>query len=301
MRILIVDDSRAMQTIVKRGIQQLGYDNIEIKKASNGQEALDIIRTWEPQLVLSDWHMPEMTGLELLQALNRQMLSVTIGFVTTESSEKRLQEARNSGAQFVVQKPFDTKTLHDAVLPIIQGCLDSEKHLEEHHQQESPAEHIILPSTDQLAEAFNQRASLTVTCKPSIPILLQKKYYPYLLGIYTDADKKAIHAMALADLPSICALGVAMGEISEEAVHIALADKALPKRIIENCRELFKVAETTLYNDAQKSHLALRNANLIRKHNDRLESILRKESEERLDVEILVPDMEPGKLTFIVS
>lgn len=301
MKILVVDDSKAMQTIVKRGIQQLGYDNIDIKKASNGEEALNIIRTWEPQLVLSDWHMPEMTGLELLQALNRQMLSVTIGFVTTESSEQRLQEARDAGAQFVVQKPFDTKTLHDAVLPIIQGELDSEKHLEEQHQQEQLSEHIILPSIENLAEKMNEQTSSVIRCCAAKPIELDNNRFPYMLGVYTDASQKAIHAMALADLPAICNMGVALGNVTEETVLLALADRALPKVVIENSRKLLKDIEKTLFNDAQKAHLVLRNANLMRKHNDRLVQLLEKGPEERLDVMIKVSDMDVGCLTFIVS
>jgi CheY-like chemotaxis protein len=57
-KILIVDDSKAMQTIVNRGIQAMGYSEIETRLASDGNEALDICRTWEPELVLCDWHMP---------------------------------------------------------------------------------------------------------------------------------------------------------------------------------------------------------------------------------------------------
>jgi len=66
MKILIVDDSRATQVIVRRVIEQLPYNSIAIANADNGKEGLEVIRTWEPDLIISDWHMPEMTVQESL-------------------------------------------------------------------------------------------------------------------------------------------------------------------------------------------------------------------------------------------
>ena len=301
MKILIVDDSRAMQTIVRRGIEQLGYDNIELKKADNGQQALDIIRAWEPELVLSDWHMPEMTGMDLLQSLNRQMLGVTIGFVTTENSETRIQEALAAGAQFVVQKPFDFQTLHEAVLPIIQGSFESEKTLTESQDEKSIAEHIILPSVSQLEECINQTAIAKIQFKEVEPIKLSSSHAPYVLGLYSDARQKAIHAVAIADLRAACTLGACMGNIAEENIHIIMAERALAKPVIENCRTLFKAAETVLLNDEKQTHLSLRSANVMRKNNESVERLLEKTEKERLDVGIKIPGLDPGRLTFIVS
>lgn len=67
VRFLIVDDSKAMQTIVRRTLVAAGYTDHEFQYAYNGQEALEIITEWKPDIVLSDWHMPEMTGIELLK------------------------------------------------------------------------------------------------------------------------------------------------------------------------------------------------------------------------------------------
>lgn len=301
MKILIVDDSRAMQTIVRRGIEQLGYDNIDIKKADNGHQALDIIRVWEPELVLSDWHMPEMTGMELLQSLNRQMLGVTIGFVTTESSETRIQQALDSGAKFVVQKPFDFKTLHEAVLPIIQGCFESEKTLHESQEEKNIAEHIVLPSATQLQEKINQTVIAQIQFKEVGPIKLDTSHGPYVLGLYSDARQKAVHAVAIADLRAACTLAASMGNISEENIHIILAERALPKMVIENCRKIFKATETILLNDENQTHLTLRSANVMPKNNESVEKLLEKSGQERLDVGIKIPGLDPGRLTFIVS
>jgi CheY-like chemotaxis protein len=71
MKFLIVDDSRAVQTIIKRILENTGYREIELRTALNGDEALAILEGWQPDLVLTDWHMPGMTGLELLQTIRQ--------------------------------------------------------------------------------------------------------------------------------------------------------------------------------------------------------------------------------------
>jgi CheY-like chemotaxis protein len=303
MKILIVDDSRAMQTIVRRGIEQLGYDKIELKKASNGMEALDIVRVWEPDLVISDWHMPEMTGFELLTALNREMLDIKIGFVTTESSEHKLQEALNAGAQFIVQKPFDSKTLHEAVLPIIQGSIEGEKLLDEHHNKTegNQANHILLPDIDMLKRTLTGLAKKPIHIQPAQAIILKSKLYPYLLGLYGSKDKQSVHAIAIADINAVCILGALLGKISEEEVYISLAEKALPKVIIDNCQSVFRTLETILINTQEKEHLLLRSSNLMRKPNSNINKLLVKTSNHRLDVQLSMQDYGLGHLTFIVS
>ena len=106
-RFLIVDDSRAIQAIVRRVVENCQYPNAEIRVASNGQEALDVLNTFKPDLLITDWHMPKVSGLELLQTMRQSgMTDIQVGFITTESSETLLNEARTNGAAFVINKPF---------------------------------------------------------------------------------------------------------------------------------------------------------------------------------------------------
>src|ERR1700677_494158 len=69
MKILIVDDSTAMRMIVKKTLRQAGFDGHEFTEAEDGAKALAAIKASKPDLVLSDWNMPNMTGLQLLEAL----------------------------------------------------------------------------------------------------------------------------------------------------------------------------------------------------------------------------------------
>ena len=106
MKIRIVDDSKAMRSIVRRHVSQAGFEGADITEAENGQEALDTIRAGRPDIVLSDWNMPVMTGIELLEALRTEGNDVPLGFVTSESSADFKDRAFDAGAAFMITKPF---------------------------------------------------------------------------------------------------------------------------------------------------------------------------------------------------
>lgn len=110
MRILVVDDSRAMRMIVIRTLRQAGFGDHSFLEAANGTEALQCCATETLDLVLSDWNMPEVSGLELLQRLRAGGNGVRFGFVTSESSDTTRAIAERAGAQFVIAKPFTTDT-----------------------------------------------------------------------------------------------------------------------------------------------------------------------------------------------
>ena len=66
MKILIVDDSKVMRSIVKRTLRQAGFGNHDVVEAGNGAEGLEQVSEHTPDLVLCDWNMPEMNGIEML-------------------------------------------------------------------------------------------------------------------------------------------------------------------------------------------------------------------------------------------
>ncbi len=106
MNILVVDDSLAMRMIVIKTLREAGYDGHDIAQAEDGARALDLIRESEPDIVLCDWNMPNMTGPELLSALNEEGINPKFGFVTTEGSDAMREKATELGARFLITKPF---------------------------------------------------------------------------------------------------------------------------------------------------------------------------------------------------
>lgn len=122
MRILIVDDSKAMRLIVRRHLRQAGLDGHEIEEAVSGKDALDKIRVSAPQVVLSDWNMPEMTGIELLEALGKEGIKLLFGFVTSEGTPEMRSRAAAAGAKFLIAKPFSPEDFETALRPLVQAA-----------------------------------------------------------------------------------------------------------------------------------------------------------------------------------
>lgn len=119
MDILLVDDSKVMRTLVQRAIRQAGYRGLEFGEAENGVQALVKLQENNPKLVLSDWNMPEMTGIELLQQVRANANKVPFGFVTSESSAQIRELAVTSGASFVITKPFTSDEVQAALTPFL--------------------------------------------------------------------------------------------------------------------------------------------------------------------------------------
>ncbi|MCZ2811003.1 MULTISPECIES: response regulator [unclassified Modestobacter] len=119
MKILVTDDSRVMRQIVIRTLRQAGYDDHDIVEAVDGRDAFDKVGSEKPDLVLSDWNMPEMTGIECLEALRASGSQVPFGFVTSEGSPEMREKAANAGALFLIAKPFNEDTFKEALDGVI--------------------------------------------------------------------------------------------------------------------------------------------------------------------------------------
>lgn len=111
MKILIVDDSSVMRKILLRTLRQAGFDGHEFAEAVNGADGLEKVKSEDPDVVISDWNMPEMTGIDFLRSLRSEGIDKPFGFVTTEGSPTMRQTAIEGGANFFIEKPFTPETL----------------------------------------------------------------------------------------------------------------------------------------------------------------------------------------------
>lgn len=119
MNILVVDDSAAMRMMVIKTLRQAGFKGHDIVQAKDGADALEQIKAAKPDLVLADWNMPNMTGLELLTALNDEGIGVTFGFITTEATAEMRAKATDAGASFLITKPFTAESFEKTLGPVI--------------------------------------------------------------------------------------------------------------------------------------------------------------------------------------
>lgn len=115
MRVLVVDDSKAMRMIVIRTLRQSGVSIDEIQEAADGADALAAVSTFSPDLILSDWNMPNMSGIEFLEALRASGDTTMFGFVTSESNPAMKDQALAAGAGFLLTKPFDGERLAEVI------------------------------------------------------------------------------------------------------------------------------------------------------------------------------------------
>ncbi len=115
MKILVVDDSAVMRKLITRSIRQAGFGEAEIVEAEDGLVALDVARTELPDVIIADWNMPNMTGIEMLGALRAEGDMVRVGFVTSESTGEIRAMADEAGASFFLTKPIQDGQLQAAL------------------------------------------------------------------------------------------------------------------------------------------------------------------------------------------
>ncbi len=104
---LVVDDSRAVRMILAKTMKELGY---EVREAANGREAMEVMDSerMAVSLVLTDWNMPEVNGLELLKKLRQdpELAALVVIMITTETELDQMSAALEAGANEYVMKPF---------------------------------------------------------------------------------------------------------------------------------------------------------------------------------------------------
>jgi two-component system chemotaxis response regulator CheY len=111
MPILIVDDYKTMLKIIRNLLKQLGFTNVE--EAMDGSEALGKLRDGEFDLVISDWNMEPMTGLQLLKEVraDERLRAVPFIIITAESKIENVVAAKEAGVSNYIVKPFNAQTL----------------------------------------------------------------------------------------------------------------------------------------------------------------------------------------------
>jgi two-component system chemotaxis response regulator CheY len=120
MKILVVDDMSTMRRIVKNIVKQLGFANVD--EAENGQEALVKLKSESFGLVISDWNMPVMTGIDLLRAIRAddKLKAIPVLMVTAEAQKENLVEAIQAGVSNYIVKPFTAEILQEKMNKIFK-------------------------------------------------------------------------------------------------------------------------------------------------------------------------------------
>ena len=122
IKVLVIDDAPAMRKIVIINLKKLGFDDDHIIVAQDGAEGLKRIIKGEPTLILCDYHMPKMTGLELLKILqnDEELKNIPFIMVTSDSNKEKINESKKEGVNEYIIKPFNAAELKKRIKSVLK-------------------------------------------------------------------------------------------------------------------------------------------------------------------------------------
>jgi CheY-like chemotaxis protein len=224
MAILVVDDSRAMRMLVLRELRKAGHDGGGTIEAENGRDALDKLGTGSVDLIVSDWNMPDMSGIELLCELRGRGIDVPFGFVTSESSGEIRRKAIEAGASFLVVKPFQGDDLNrevSAALGAAQGIGEG-----------GP----VGGAPESLDAVLSGLLGREVDSRPCPP---PGKEVTRAVARYQDTDGRTIYFVA--EMAVAVAMGAALSRIPGRQAEEWSQSRAMPEAIQQNFHECANV------------------------------------------------------------
>lgn len=127
IKILIVDDSGPMRAVIIKTVKAAGFGGAVFLQAKDGQEALDILEKENVNLVMTDYNMPHLNGLELVDRMkhDEKMKEIPVIAVTTDGNPRRIIEFIEKGASDYVRKPFTPEVISEKLKRILgdaDGC-----------------------------------------------------------------------------------------------------------------------------------------------------------------------------------
>jgi len=123
LNVLIVDDSKVVRFVIKKSLDIAGVPTSTVFEAENGREGLEILNKEWIDLVFVDINMPVMTGLEMIDIMNRDgiLSSIPVVIISTEGSETRIDNLKSKGVRAYIRKPFKPEVLKKVVDEVVGG------------------------------------------------------------------------------------------------------------------------------------------------------------------------------------
>lgn len=286
MKILIVDDSRAMQAIVRRAVIETGIEALDIQTASSGHDALNQVQSFKPDVVLTDWHMPGMTGLQMVQTMRQMGLRDTyVGFVTTETQNDRVQEALNNGANFVLNKPFKDEELREK-LGAIANKISSKPII---------FKPITLEGLTAVVRETLKEVPFRLVEKELTSADLSKEN---LLALYRSEITKALTAVAVLDLPALTMMGA--GALGMQPADVKpMLETESPTEDIQNQAADFLGRAATAMRAEKPGELSMLKQSLVSKDFAKLQELLR-HNRGQAYFKLDIPGYGSGRMGFLL-
>ena len=214
---IVVDDSRAIQSIICRAIAGGGYGKDSIHAVSSGVEALALLGTLRPDLIITDWHMPGISGLDLVKTLRQSgHKDIKVGMVTTELSEVRMAEARQNGVEFILHKPFKDGEL----LAAIEKSVGSPSLCRETHPAGiDPGGREGIAGVDAVIGVLNAiMPAAPFSVVKAATFELDPPPRKVLVGLYSEHEAKTVAALCIMDMA--CAALIAAAKLGQNLAQM---------------------------------------------------------------------------------
>lgn len=289
-RVLIVDDSRAVLVILRRLVQKVVGPAVDVRSAISGQDALDMMPSFSPDLIITDWHMPGVTGIEMLQTLRQTgHTKVRVGFVTADTTHERMEEARSNGADFVVTKPFRD----DELVGAIRQSLDSAPVQPAPNLSVGPMRADVIERL--LKVALKQVKFELKECEPMMP----KTLTPFLMRCqYGQGASDTPSVVGLLDFPALCVIGAASGSDSTDQAAAAI-DKGRPDpEIVQRASTFMRIASKLIHGHTDANPYRMLRAQVVSRGVGELDELLTM-AHERTDVRVTVAGCGEARITFL--
>lgn len=311
-KLLIVDDSRAIQAIIRRALECEELGELQIQTARDGAEALDKVAAFRPDLVLSDWHMPGVSGIEMLQTLRQTGFhDVAVGFVTTDRASDCQTQARSNGALFLLHKPFDDQALRSAVA---LGLGRSGIQVTAPAPVQPPAAPAVSepPAIESLALAQQTLfAHLGMRgfelARHQQPLELRQQGFvlpgPQLVALYGSVGRKGVYAVGLLDLAACCLIGGLAAGSSPKEMQTAHEQGKPNARQFELASHFMRQMAPLIKKRSPSDAPSLSTTRLSSQPLDKLASLL-ETHKGRSDFVLRVPAQAPhgdGRLSFLLA
>jgi len=311
-KLLIVDDSRAIQAIIRRALECEELGELQIQTARDGAEALDKVAAFRPDLVLSDWHMPGVSGIEMLQTLRQTGFhDVAVGFVTTDRASDCQTQARSNGALFLLHKPFDDQALRSAVAlglgrsgvqvpaaaPVQPPAASA--------PSEPPAIESLALAQQTLFAHLGMRGF--ELARHQQPLELRQQGFvlpgPQLVALYGSVGRKGVYAVGLLDLAACCLIGGLAAGSSAKEMQAAREQGQPNARQFELASHFMRQMAPLIKKRSPSDAPSLSTTRLSSQPLDKLASLL-ETHKGRSDFVLRVPAQAPhgdGRLSFLLA
>ena len=122
-RFLVVDDFAPMREIIRKVLTEIGYDTFNIQEANDGATALPLLQGGAFDMLITDWNMPKVAGIDLLRAVRAEprLARLPVLMVTAEVKREQIIAATQAGVNGYIIKPFTARALADKVQKILHG------------------------------------------------------------------------------------------------------------------------------------------------------------------------------------